>query len=46
MQYRDQPYTWIWSVHSPVLVNTKWHMPEPKLAPPYVDKRLIFRWKD
>ena len=46
MQHRDQPYTWIWSVHSPVLLDTDWRVPEPKLPPPYVDRRLVFKWKD
>ncbi len=45
MQHRDQPYTWIWSVHSAVLLNTDWRVPEPKLPPPYIDRRLIFKWK-
>jgi len=46
MQHRDQPYTWIWSVHSPILLDTDWRVPEPKLPPPYVDRRLVFKWKD
>ena len=46
MQFRDQPYTWIWSVHSPILVKTGYRIPEPKLTSPYVDRRLIFKWKD
>jgi peptide/nickel transport system substrate-binding protein len=46
IQYREQPYTWIWSVHSPILVNADWRVPEPKLDAPYVDRRLVFRWKN
>ncbi|MHC4134314.1 MAG: ABC transporter substrate-binding protein [Planctomycetota bacterium] len=46
MQFRDQPYTWIWSVHSPVVINTDWRIPKPRVVPrPYMDRRLAWKWK-
>ena len=45
IQFDENPYTWIWSVKSPVIVNAEWRIPEPQLPSPKNDARLIFRWK-
>lgn len=46
MEFEAQPYTWIWSVHSPVIFQADWRMPEPRQTAPQLDRRLIFRWKE
>ncbi len=46
IEHEAQPYTWIWSIHSPVVIDADWRIPEPKLTNPQIDRRLIFRWKD
>jgi len=45
MQFRDQPYTWIWALHSPIIGHADWRIPEPSLISPKIDRRLIFKWK-
>ncbi|MHC4549847.1 MAG: ABC transporter substrate-binding protein [Planctomycetota bacterium] len=46
MQFEDQPYTWIWSVHSPIVANADWRLPKPRQVPrPYTDRRLAWKWK-
>jgi peptide/nickel transport system substrate-binding protein len=45
IQFDDQPYTWIWSIKSPICCNADWRLPEPQLVTPKLDRRLIFKWK-
>ncbi|MGE3166097.1 MAG: ABC transporter substrate-binding protein [Planctomycetota bacterium] len=45
MEFEAQPYTWIWSVHSPVIFQADWRLPEARQNPPHLDRRLMFRWK-
>ncbi|HEX5136626.1 MAG TPA: ABC transporter substrate-binding protein [Planctomycetota bacterium] len=45
IQYDEQPYTWIYTVKSPIFVSAEWHLPEPQLPVPQLDRRLFFRWK-
>ncbi|MHC4952336.1 MAG: ABC transporter substrate-binding protein [Planctomycetota bacterium] len=45
IQFEENPYTWIWSVKSPVVVNGDWRIPTPQLPTPKIDARLSFRWK-
>lgn len=46
IEYDEQPYTWIWTVHSPFISHADWRMPEPRQTNPYMDRRLMFRWKN
>ena len=45
IEFDEQPYTWIWSVKSPIGCNADWRMPEPQLPTPKLDRRLMFKWK-
>jgi ABC-type transport system substrate-binding protein len=45
IEYDEQPYTWIYTVKSPVFVSADWRIPEPRLPIPQLDRRLFFRWK-
>ncbi len=45
IEYSEQPYTWIYTVKSPIFVNADWRVPEPRLIIPQLDRRLFFRWK-
>jgi len=40
-----QPYTWIWTIHSAVIYNADWRVPEPFIITPQIDRRLIWKWK-
>jgi len=45
IEFDEQPYTWIFSIVSPIFVNADWRIPEPRLPVPQLDRRLMFRWK-
>ena len=45
IEFDQQPYTWIWSIKSPIGCNADWRMPEPQLPTPKLDRRLMFKWK-
>lgn len=45
IEYDEEPYTWIYSVVSPLFINADWNIPEPRLPVPQLDRRLMFRWK-
>lgn len=45
IQFDEQPYTWIWSIKSPICADADWRIPEPQLPTPKIDRRLIFKWK-
>jgi len=45
IEFDEQPYTWIWSIKSPIGCNADWRMPEPQLPTPKLDRRLMFKWK-
>jgi len=45
IEYDEQPYTWIYSLVSPLFTDPDWRVPEPRLPPPALDRRLMFRWK-
>lgn len=45
IEFDEQPYTWIFAVHSALICDADWRVPERQLPIPQLDRRLMFRWK-